>query len=519
MKKLVYWGIGRIGKKCIEYFADKNPQFLIDSHCTDKEYKGIPVYNPGDIKDWKELYIVITVADNIPIKDFLKEKKLIEKEDFQDYRNFFDIRDEKAEENIVRLRNAILKNSDLVNRTLIFTMPFTVRQSDILVNFLYKYAKYKKCILVHDLDFMSEKMASEKLGFPAFRVAAMSNWNIREKEKCKNDTLKITNLSSDEKEWIEVLNARKHTSNDPETLINMQQEYQYLKNIIATFKPRNMIIWGCWGYNSYMLGHICEMHHIPCGYMEHGWLPGTYQFDPKGIAGQSECARQPNPEIDFDRLKINKIKRYIIDKKLDSGFFEFNCIDEEKIRLIDGSRNTILLVGMDDWGMGINSESRYWKEFVSSAVSSTKEAYECIKRVCLKHNWNFIFKPHPGNDSYMCEVGVFVFPDIQIDRLIEISDVVVSISSAVNYKVLLYDKPLVQIGITCLSGKNCCYETKSKEQIEQNIVNALENGMTKQQKDNFDRHLAMLLDNYLWDDLSEKTISYGLTFDRDFPFA
>lgn len=55
MKKLVYWGIGKIGKKCIEYFADKNPQFLIDSSCTDKEYKGIPIYNPEDIKDWNEI--------------------------------------------------------------------------------------------------------------------------------------------------------------------------------------------------------------------------------------------------------------------------------------------------------------------------------------------------------------------------------------------------------------------------------------------------------------------------------
>lgn len=518
MKKLVYWGIGRVGKKCMEYYPDKPPQFLLDSHCTDKEYKGIPIYNPKDIKDWKKLYIVITIADNALIKEFLKQKKLVEKEDFQDFRDFFDIRNEKAEENIARLRNVVLKKDDLRNRTLIFAMPFTIRQSDILINFLRKYAKYEKCILVHDLGFISEKTASEQLGFPAFRAAEMSNWNIRDKEKCKNDTLEITNLSYEERIWIESLNCRKHISNELEILINMQQEYQYLKNIISILKPRNMIIWGCWAYNSYMLGHICKMSQIPCGYMEHGWIPGTYQFDPMGIAGQSGCAKQPNPEIDFDRFKIKKIKKYIIDSKLDSGFFQFNPTDEEKFRSIDKKRNTIFLVGMDDVGMGINSESEYWKEFVSSTVSSTRDAFGYIKRICLKHNWNFIFKPHPGNDSYMCEPGDCVFQNIQIDRLIEIADVVVSISSAVNYKVLLYDKPLVQIGFTCLSGKNCCYETKFKEQIEESIVKALEKGMTNQQRDNFDTHLAVLLNNYLWDDLSDKPFQYGLTFDTSFPF-
>lgn len=64
----------------------------------------------------------------------------------------------------------------------------------------------------------------------------------------------------------------------------------------------------------------------------------------------------------------------------------------------------------------------------------------------------------------------------------------------------------------------CCYETDSKNHIEEMIVKALENGMTGQQNYNFNKHLDMLLSNYLWDDLSEKEIGYGLTFEKDFPF-
>ena len=84
---------------------------------------------------------------------------------------------------------------------------------------------------------------------------------------------------------------------------------------------------------------------------------------------------------------------------LDSGEFQFSPSDEEQIRTIDRSKKIVFLVGMDDLGMGINPASDYWKEFVSSVVSSTGEAFEYIKKICLKHNWNFIFKPQPGNDA------------------------------------------------------------------------------------------------------------------------
>ena len=40
--------------------------------------------------------------------------------------------------------------------------------------------------------------------------------------------------------------------------------------------------------------------------------------------------------------------------------------------------------------------------------------------------------------------------------------------------------------------------------------------MTMEQKRNYDQFLARLLKKYLWDDMSEKEISYGLTLDTDF---
>ncbi len=65
-------------------------------------------------------------------------------------------------------------------------------------------------------------------------------------------------------------------------------------------------------------------------------------------------------------------------------------------------------------------------------------------------------------------------------------------------------------------GKDCTYTVSEKKMLEEQILLALENGMTKMQTENFNRLLQILLQRYLWDDMSERSLRYGLTVDHDF---
>ena len=105
---------------------------------------------------------------------------------------------------------------------------------------------------------------------------------------------------------------------------------------------------------------------------------------------------------------------------------------------------------------------------------------------------------------------------MEIDRLLHLSDVVISISSAVEYKALIYGKPLVQLGHTTLSKKECSYGVESIEKIECQLQEALKKGMTKKQNENFEQYMVQLLENYLWDDLSDREMRYGLSVETDF---
>ncbi len=135
------------------------------------------------------------------------------------------------------------------------------------------------------------------------------------------------------------------------------------------------------------------------------------------------------------------------------------------------------------------------------------------KELCKKHDWNLIYKPHPGSpediskDDYNTE-GIAIVRNASIDKLIEISDVVVSIMSAVHYKALMYEKPLVELGKYTDYGQGVAYEVH--DDFEKQIIEALEFGMTEKQKERFSHHVMMLLHYNHWDDLTHEDFPYGL---------
>ena len=292
--------------------------------------------------------------------------------------------------------------------------------------------------------------------------------------------------------------------------------------------PTKIIIWGGEPRICFILMNIAQKAHIQYGFMEYGWIPGTYQFDPIGIAGQSEYAISSRQFLDFkqnnnfEESPIEDIINFVLKNQLDTGVFKLIHEDEEQLKKIKPNQKTIFLVGMGDAEMAMNSESTYWKEYVSNVVSSTIDSYCLIREICKKNNFNFMFKPHPHSrtkaedDDYRSDKDTIYITDMSIDKLIQMSDVVVSIASAVDYKVLMYRKPLVSLGKTGLSGKNCVYEVIDKNEIENKVLMAACKGMTMEQFSNYKCFLSFLLEKYLWDDLSHPQFKYGLSLDKDF---
>lgn len=530
--ELVYWGAGTIGKMCLEQYPNIRPHFFIDSNRGSDTINDIPIKRPDDIEYWDKIFIVITMTAPDDIEAILKSKNLKKNENYALYRDFFPISKITLMESLSVVSNFVENNQFYKRAILIMAPVFISRESNNMICFFKQYGIERfpqRCVLFSHLGVVNEEEARKLAGYPVFNLPEICKWEGVLKA---NDTIDRNSLiheeflSRDEKDWILQLEERK-VSQDQEFSYKVTIEiYWYFKKLLSILKPSKVLVWGGWSRESYILADVAERAGVPYGFMEHGWIPGTIQFDKGGISGQSEYAVNPSKILErsiksADR-EIKRIRNYIIVNKTDTG--KFRRIEEDEINLqrIDKRKKTVFFVGMGDYSMGINPHSDYWKQYVSSIFPSTKEAVFFVAKICEKNDWNFIYKPHP-NPSNQDELdpetlhhNIIQVKYVEIDRLIRLADVVVSIASAVDYKVLIYGKPLVQLGHTTLYKKGCSYEVSDKDMVEVQINVAMDKGMTMEQNEKFELHMARLLEHYLWDDLSDRELRYGLSLKKDF---
>ena len=103
-----------------------------------------------------------------------------------------------------------------------------------------------------------------------------------------------------------------------------------------------------------------------------------------------------------------------------------------------------------------------------------------------------------------------------INDLIDISDVVVTIRSTTNYVALIRKCPVLMLGYTQTHGQGCTYEAFEKNVIEPQLKQAIDKGFTAEQREAFIEHVARLLKYYLYDDTLPRELRYGLSMPEKF---
>lgn len=528
-RRLVFWGIGNICETCLKWNENIIPDFYIDEKSDCIEFHGKKVVRSKDIKEWNKLLVIITVIDDVQIKKNLNDKGLVEGVDFISYRDFFSA-DYNIRESLEEARNIKGKVGSYSFPILIVAPLFTSRQNNKMTNFFHEYIKNRKkdtFIIQTDLTVLSAEQASNAMEAEIIsepRLCTFDSPNVdKQKELCRYKTETIE-LTEQELQVVEEIEERKVSNTDDLRLSRLL--YQYAKELINILNPKLIFIWGGWRRYSFILSKIATIKNIPHGFMEYGWLPGTFQFDPCGIAGQGICATKEKRcnvtglSLNEER-KISDIFTYITDNKLDTRKPHRNT---DEILLLEQYRlqKRVTFIGMSLTGTGIRPGSEYWEKYISETFQSLEKAVYATAQICQKNSIQLVFKPHPDmilKEEFLTKLKerqVLLVKEIAIDSLIKNSDVVISMASAVDYKVLMYRKPLVKIGQTGMNGKNCTYEVKKSEDLESNILKAIDNGQTDEQYKNYKCYIKELLEKYLWDDLDQRPIRYGRLIDEDF---
>jgi hypothetical protein len=106
---------------------------------------------------------------------------------------------------------------------------------------------------------------------------------------------------------------------------------------------------------------------------------------------------------------------------------------------------------------------------------------------------------YPGfSDTKNIPSNIYLVEDIEIHKLIKMSDLVITISSSVSHLSLTQEKPCILVGKNSLWGKGCCYELSEKKDLPSLMKVSLSRGVTQEQKNNFKKYVAREMEYKLY---------------------
>ena len=297
--------------------------------------------------------------------------------------------------------------------------------------------------------------------------------------------------------------------------------YEYLTAVLDKFKPIQVILWNEFFSFHHILKYACHSSGIKIFYMEFGSLPGTFSIERFGQMGKSYPAiyykifrelEVSDDEIEQANLIIHNLKESGVNRNEQPNN---NAIEMIADRLAE-RKPTILYAGINDFESGVvpySEESKIWH---SPMFKDSEDALWFLRTLSQKNGWNLIYKPHPLLEELVDETdkrfkGVTIIKNANINEVVDLADVVVTILSQVSYISLVRSKPVVMLGYTQLKGKGCTYEAFSKAEIEDTIKNAAMYGYSEEIRDSFVKHIAQMLKYNLYDDMLPRNYRYGRT--------
>lgn len=297
----------------------------------------------------------------------------------------------------------------------------------------------------------------------------------------------------------------------------------YIRKLLYKIKPDCVLIWNEFYAFHMILEYICKDNNIKIEYMEFGCVPGTFVIESGGQQGKSWLARYPFlfaklPITEKDIKRAEQIVEYVFRTELNRNTQPMKGKFSNLLQLSNSSHPVITYMGQNDYESGLYPYTNEARKYHSPVFRSTLEAMEFLRLLSIKNGWKFFYKPHPiiEQQQFVNEKkeGVCVLEHVNINEVIDSSDLVVTILSQSAYIALFRNKPVVMLGYTQLKKSGCVYEAFTKRKIEPMIKRALREGYTRTQKKKFIRHVAREVKYYLWDDEEHIEFPYGKKYKK-----
>lgn len=522
MKKVI-WGTGLYANKFMLSVNKEEIDFFIDNNQEKRNrlFWGKKIVHPNDIDNWKDLYIYVPFNFYEEISAQLKKKGLKESENFSCYNEKNKISFKECIKDYEYALNTLkTKRSELYNRTLFWGISWSLDKG--YKEYLKKLEECDRDLrlgLISEAVWVNAEKAEEIMGIPSVIAPKLFDIDLYI-EDGKLGKLEINEIKQrpELKETFEQLKGifadiKEESAFSMTYLINC-----YIEKVLEEIKPIRIITEGAANTSRRILEKRCKERGIPIVFMHAGILPGTFTFDIGGEMGKSLPALYPEkffglPVNEDDLEQAKRIWDYLYVSKLNRKIQPKNHCINYVMEKIEKGKPIIFFTGQLDVYSHMVPYTEETRKYYSPVFKTSLDLAIYLAEMCKKNAWNFLYKPHP---MYVKPEEMNNLPDNtiyvkfgDINDLIDISDVIVSIASQTSYIGLIRNKPVMTLGYSQMRGKRCAYEVYEKKKIEETMYEALKNGFTKTQKRAFLKHIAQVLRYYVYDDLRKREIRFG----------
>lgn len=286
------------------------------------------------------------------------------------------------------------------------------------------------------------------------------------------------------------------------------KSYQYWLDCLRATRPRLFLIWGTNSVLSRIHLRICQDLSIPALVLERGHFPGTLCVEAIGQGPYGSINLLPNRNSRLNSEEVERRFRGIqswarLQTELPYNHMNVSQTVVESLKATGEDKKIVLIVGVNDHGAGISRSIDSVVERHSFLFNSTHEMVDtCINAMPLVDQKAIVvFKPHPAdkwdysnykNDGFLLAEGE------NINELIALSSIVVTLSTTAIAQCLVEEKPTVVMSLSDLGMRGALYEVKEHTEVIPTLRAALAGDNFETVLECAKRAISFMCDEYLY---------------------
>lgn len=286
--------------------------------------------------------------------------------------------------------------------------------------------------------------------------------------------------------------------------------YLFFSEALDFYSPNVVCLWGLLSPLGKMVKNICAWKGLPVCSLEWGILPGTVSYDFCGHMGESWVTRNADffNSLPVDESDCQKAQAYLDiaqDPELSRNTPKELSPDvvERLSQLKREGKNIVLYMESNSAHSGNTLADVEIAKLHSPFFQDDADAYDAVLRVCKKHDWHILYKPHPisltrGIRTQIDADCTTVLYCGGLSEAVSYSNCSLTLVSQGAYISLIQKVPTIMLGINQLNGSGAAYVLDKEEHLEQLLVTALEDGYTLKQQECFQKHVSRALKYYVY---------------------